>query len=401
MSAEPDFRKTWKRQLFVVWMAQFIAANGFAFGLPFAPFFMQQDMNVSLSELPFFVSLLGASAPLSMMLFSPVWGAMADRYGRRKMLLRSYLGGLVAIGLMGAATSPWILIFLRLVQGMFCGTVSAAQTLVSTQTPEEHNGFALGSLHSAMFSGHMTGSFFGGIFAEYFGYRNAFFVTAVLMSLSFILVWKGVDEYFTPVKSSVRQFFRNMVPERKLLQHVLPVVLLMGFVLFCRQFDTSFVPLLVQEIIGGVSGASKWTGILSALCGFAGVISGFLLGYLSDRFPPGKIAVCSALCAGVCMLAVSFSTGLAGLFAFRFLMVFAGSGLDPALQIWLSRRTNQANRGLIFGYASSMRSFGHFLSPLVAGMIVSCSGVRGLYMVGPLFFLIAAAAIYRTSRKGY
>ena len=57
VSAEPDFRKTWKRQLFVVWMAQFIAANGFAFGLPFAPFFMQQDMNVSLSELPFFVSL--------------------------------------------------------------------------------------------------------------------------------------------------------------------------------------------------------------------------------------------------------------------------------------------------------------------------------------------------------
>ena len=168
MSAEPDFRKTWKRQLFVVWMAQFIAANGFAFGLPFAPFFMQQDMNVSRSELPFFVSLFGASAPLAMMLFAPVWGAMADRYGRRKMLLRSYLGGLVAIGLMGAATNPWILIFLRLVQGMFCGTVSAAQTLVSTQTPEEHNGFALGSLHSAMFSGHMTGSFFRRNFCRIF-----------------------------------------------------------------------------------------------------------------------------------------------------------------------------------------------------------------------------------------
>ena len=101
------------------------------------------------------------------------------------------------------------------------------------------------------------------------------------------------------------------------------------------------------------------------------------------------------------MLAVSFSSGLAGLFVFRFLMVFAGSGLDPALQIWLSRRTNQEHRGLIFGYASSMRSFGHFLSPLVAGLIVSHAGIRGLYMAGPLFFLIAAAAIYRTSRKGY
>ena len=82
-------------------------------------------------------------------------------------------------------------------------------------------------------------------------------------------------------------------------------------------------------------------------------------------------------------------------------MVFAGSGLDPALQIWLSRRTNQENRGLIFGYAASMRSFGNFLSPLVAGTIVSFAGVRGLYAAGPLFFLVAAISIYRTSQKKF
>ena len=190
-----------------------------------------------------------------------------------------------------------------------------------------------------------------------------------------------------------------MIPEPRLLKQVLPIILLMGVVLFCRQFDTSFVPLLVQDIVGGVAGASKWTGLLSAICGFAGVISGFALGFLSDRFQPGKIAVCSAICAGICMLAISFSSHLTGLFIFRFLMVFAGSGLDPALQIWLSRRTNQENRGLIFGYAASMRCFGNCLSPLVAGAIVSFSGVRSLYAAGPVFFLIAAAAIFKTSRN--
>ena len=399
VDAKPDFRKTWKRQLFVVWMAQFIAANGFSFGLPFAPFFIQQDLQVPASQLPFFVSLFGASAPLTMMLFAPIWGAVADRFGRRKMLLRSYLGGLAAIGLMGFAANPWILIFLRLVQGMFSGTVSAAQTLVSSHTPEEHNGFALGSLHSAMFSGHMTGSFFGGIFAEYFGYRNAFLVTALLMSLSFLLVWLGVEEHFVPVKSSVRKFVRNMIPERKILKHVLPILLLMGFVLYCRQFDTSFVPLLVQDVLGTVTGASKWTGALSAVCGFAGVISGFALGYLSDRYQPGRIAVCSAICAGVSMLAISVCSELAGIFIFRFLAVFAGSGLEPALQIWLSRMTNQENRGLIFGYASSMRSLGNGFAPLAAGAIVSIAGVRGIYVAGPVFFLIAAFAIYRTAQR--
>lgn len=380
-------------------MAQFIAANGFSFGLPFVPFYLQHDLNVSAGDLPFYVALFGAAAPMMMMVFSPIWGAVADRFGRRKMLLRSYLGGLFALGLMGVATSPVFLIFLRLVQGMFCGTVSAAQTLVSTQTPEEHNGFALGSLHSAMFSGHMTGSFFGGIFAEYFGYRNAFFVTAFLMSLSFFLVWKGVTEYFEPQKSSVSRFFKNMVPRGRVLHAVLPILLLMSFVMFCRQFDNSFVPLLVQDVLGSVTGASGWTGALSAVCGFAGVISGFALGFLSDRFKPGKIAVCSSICAGVSMLIITLCQTLPGIFVFRFLMVFAGSGLDPALQIWLTRRTSQGNRGLIFGYAASMRSFGMFLSPLAAGFVVSTYGVRGLYVAGPLCLFALAGLLYRVASK--
>ena len=380
-------------------MAQFIAANGFSFGLPFAPFFMQKDLQVSSSSLPVYVALFGASAPLTMMLFAPIWGALADKFGRRKMLLRSYIGGAVAIGLMGVATEPVFLIFLRLVQGMFCGTVSAAQTLISTQTPEEHNGFALGSLHSAMFSGHMTGSFLGGLFAEYFGYRNAFFTTAVLMTTSFILVWYGVREHFVPQNTRMRNFFSTLVPRGKAFKAALPIVLLMACVMFCRHFDMSFVPLLVQDILGTLTGASGWTGALSAVCGFAGVVSGFTLGILSDRFSPGRIAICSSICAAVAMGAISMSSTLGAVFFFRFIAVFAGSGLDPALQIWLSRRTSAENRGLIFGYAASMRSCGNFLSPLVAGLVVSSCGVRGLYVFGPVFFLLMAYALYRVTKS--
>ncbi|MBE6387534.1 MAG: multidrug efflux MFS transporter [Lentisphaerae bacterium] len=84
---------------------------------------------------------------------------------------------------------------------------------------------------------------------------------------------------------------------------------------------------------------------------------------------------------------------------FRFIAVFAGSGLDPALQIWLSRRTSAENRGLIFGYAASMRSCGNFLSPLVAGLVVSSCGVRGLYVFGPVFFLLMAYALYRVTKS--
>ena len=397
----PDFHKTWKRQLFIIWTSQFIAANGFSFALPFVPFYMQQSLGVTPEKLPFYTSLFGAAAPFMMMIFAPVWGTLADRYGRRKMLLRSYIGGLVSLGLMGTVQGPAMLLMLRLLQGMFCGTVSAAQTLVSTQTPDEHNGFALGSLHSAMFSGHMTGSFFGGIFAEYFGYRSAFIMTGVLMSISFFLVQRGVKEYFVPQSVPITRVFSRMIPRGKLFWSVLPLLLLMGFVMFCRQFDTSFVPLVVQAILGTIEGASGWTGALSALCGGAGVVSGFALGILSDRYPPGRIAICSAVIAAAMMLGISFCSTLTGLFIFRFLMVFAGSGLDPALQIWLSRRTPSEKRGVIFGYAASMRCFGHFLSPLVAGAFASTCGLMSIYVAGPVFMLTIALCLYLAVRKGY
>ena len=156
---------------------------------------------------------------------------------------------------------------------------------------------------------------------------------------------------------------------------------------------------MVQSIHGKIEGASGWTGALSALCGAGGVISGFALGILSDRFPPGRIAIGSAMIAAAMMFAIAFTHTLAGLFIFRFMMVFAGSGLDPALQIWLSRRTPQDKRGVIFGYASSMRCGGHFLSPLVAGACVSLFGIRSVYVAGPAFLLLVAWCLYGAVRK--
>lgn len=118
---KPDFGRTWKKNLTMVWIAQFFSQIGFAFGLPFAPFYMQ-EMGVTRGNIDFWVALFGAGTPLTMMLFAPVWGALADKYGRRKMLLRSYLGGVLVLGLMGVVHAPVYLILLRLVQGALCGS---------------------------------------------------------------------------------------------------------------------------------------------------------------------------------------------------------------------------------------------------------------------------------------
>ena len=396
-------RKTWKRHLCVIWTAQFLSAIGFSFGLPFISYLMQEDMGVTdQAELAYWVAAFSAACPLTMMFFSPVWGALGDRYGRRKMLLRSYVGGAVAIGLISVAQTPASLVFLRVIQGAFCGTMSASQALVSTQTPQEHNGFALGALNSAMFSGTIAGAFAGGYVAELAGYRLAFVISALCMALAFAAVFFFFREYYTPPAgktSGFRGALHALRPETSQISLLLPILLIMCLVMFSRSFDTSFVPLFVQQLHGGIEGASRITGALSGLCGLAGVVSGFLLGYLADHYPPGRLAVISATMTAVFMLSISFVWGLTALFILRFATIFMSSGIDPAMQIWLAKMTDERSRGQMFGWASAMRCLGLGLAPLAGGPIVANFGIRCIFVAGAFFFTITAILVRLAMRR--
>lgn len=393
----------WKRNLGVIWIAQFLSIMGFSFGIPFAPFFFQ-DLGVKdPAELSMWVALFGAATPLTMAIFSPIWGALSDRMGRRPMLLRAYLGAAVVLSLMGVVTSPIWLIVLRLMQGVLTGTVTASQTLVSTHTPDRHSGMALGALNSAVFSGALTGAFIGGWTAELFGYRTAFLLSGTVMLASAVIVFFGVKESFKAPPSHPDGLIKGMIsglkPGAGQILLVLPILLLMSSVMYVKQFDASFLPLLVQDINGKLEGASMKTGSLLAVCGVAGVLSGFILGWLSDIVSPARIGKWSAFAAAMLIIPQAFIVGMGMLFGLRFGMVFASGGLEPVLQIWLSRMAPEKSKGLLFGWSASARSLGWFLAPLTGGVIVSTLGLRWLYVFAGVLYLLLIPLIAWTVRR--
>ena len=186
----------WKTNLVIIWISQLLSIAGFFFALPFGPYYIQELGVHDPVKIKFWVALFGAGPPLSLAIFSPIWGTLADRYGRRLMLLRANFGGMIILCLMGTVQSVEALIALRLVQGVFTGTVIAAQAMVAAYTPERRSGVALGSLSAAVYMGSMTGAFVGGMFAEYFGYRYAFFGSGTLLLVAGLLVLFGAKEDF-------------------------------------------------------------------------------------------------------------------------------------------------------------------------------------------------------------
>ena len=128
---------------------------------------------------------------------SPVWGRVADRRGRKLMLLRSSLAIGVFTALMGVAANVWQFFAFRALMGVFAGFSSAAIALVATQVPEGRLGYALGWLSTGQLVGSLVGPLIGGALADLTGsYRIPFYCTSATILLSLALVWFAVDERF-------------------------------------------------------------------------------------------------------------------------------------------------------------------------------------------------------------
>ena len=389
--------ENWKRNLFFVWLAQFLSVSGFCFATPFIPFYIR-DLGVDDPQVRnIWVAWHAGAGNLAFCLFAPVWGYIADIYGRRIMVLRANFGAALLIPLMAFVPGPGTLVFLRFLLGALAGTVTASQTLVSGNTPHESRGFALGALSAAVFSGTMAGMFLGGIVVDHFGYRAGFFISGSVLFTSGLLVLVGARENFhktTSLRTKLAAFsFR--LPHFGPVWFILLLILLMGL---ARRFDMPFLPVLVEEV-NGPDRAATWTGIAASLSAIAGGLAGILLGWLADRIPAPKIAIWSALLAGLLMVPQGLATGMPMLIGARCGMIFFAGGLDPIFQIWLAKSTPDDRRGLFFGWASSFKGFGWFLSSVISGATVTLFGVRGVYFAGAVLFVALVPMLWLTVRK--
>lgn len=378
----------WKRNLAILWAGQFLSIMGFQFGLPFAPYYIQSLGGTDPVALKMWVALFAASAPLAFAVFSPIWGALADRFGRKPMLIRAYFGGALVLSLMGIVHHVESLIALRILQGALTGTITATQTLVSVSTPNHRTGVALGTLSAAVFSGTMAGSALGGIIAEAFGYRTAFLFSGSILLLAGLLVMFGAREEFKPQngRKALKIDFNQGITKLTL---AMPILILFVAMAFCRQFDTAMVPLLVQDINDGkLEGAALWSGMLNAAGGLAGLIAGVSLGWLADKISPARIGMWSAAGAALLLIPQGLAHDFLLLFTARFGMMFCSGGLDPVFQIWLAKVTPQESKGFILGWATTAKSVGWIFAPLVSGFFASVLGVRSIYFIGALFMFV-------------
>ena len=188
----------WQRNLYVIWVAELVAIAGFTVVIPFLPYYVQELGVTDPEQVAIWSGLVFTSHGITMAILSPLWGSLADRYGRKLMVQRAMFGGAVVLGAMGFVRNVQQLVILRALQGGLTGTIPAATTLVASSVPRRKSGYALGLLQMAIYSGASVGPLLGGLVADAFGYRAAFWVTAALLFTAGLSVFFLVEERVEP-----------------------------------------------------------------------------------------------------------------------------------------------------------------------------------------------------------
>lgn len=177
----------WKRNLFVTWLGCFLTGAAFSLIMPFLPLYVETLGVTGHEALNMWSGLVFSITFLFSAIASPFWGGLADRRGRKLMLLRSALGMSIVMLLMGMAQNIWQFLALRAVLGLLGGFIPNANALIATQVPRNRSGWALGTLSTGGVSGALIGPLIGGLLADQYGLRPVFYITAGVLLACFVL----------------------------------------------------------------------------------------------------------------------------------------------------------------------------------------------------------------------
>lgn len=391
----------WKRTVYICLFGAFLTSTGLSQIAPILPLYLHEMGVETQAEIAQWSGLAMGITYIVVALVAPFWGRLADRKGRKLILLRASLGMMVCNLLCGFAVTPMQLVLCRMLQGLVSGFYSGSVTLVAAETPREHNGWALGLLAASNLAGSLLGPLIGGYLAGIFGIRSTFFIVAFFLAVAFILTIFFVHENFKPQKGRQQQSFAVLKSQ---LEHFRAIATMAVSIFIYAVAVMSLQPIItvyVREVLPSETQHLAFlAGLVFSATGFAQMLSSSFLGHLIDRIGPRKVLIGALLFVGLLTIPQAYIYSIGQLITIRFLLGLGMGGLLPALNTYISTHTPQHLTGQVFSYTQSMQFLGFFLGSVGGAYLISLLGFTILFWATGLLFIVNAAWIYFKIKDG-
>ncbi|WP_311407384.1 MFS transporter [Liquorilactobacillus uvarum] len=395
----------WKKNVIVLWIGTFLAGVGFSEIMPFLTIYVKSMNDMSEKKALFLSGIVYSASYVVVILVSPFWGKIADRYGRRAMLLRCSLGMTITITLMGFATNVWQLILLRCLQGLSDGYTPNAQALIILQAPKKKLGKIMNLLTTGYVSGSLIGPIVGGVFADFFSIRSTFFITGFLLFvvflLSLFLVTENNEEMQKKDKENTASFWKY-VPDIKYLL----IMLLLTTVI--QAGNASIVPILtlfIRQILGSASHLLILSGLAAALPGVSNILFAVSIGRAADKWGVRRILFIGIFLTIAVNLLQSITASLIFLFLLRFMLGIADASTLPEIQLSITQNIERRFIGRGLSYNQSANALGSMLGTLIGTSVSAVCGIKSVFLLNALLIALSVMLlimqIIQKSRKTF
>ena len=393
--------KSWKSAFTAILVAETLAIAGFAVSMPVIPLFLQDLGIVDPASLKFWAGMIQSSAGITLAIFAPIWGSLADRYGRRMMLLRAMFGGAVIVSLMAFATHPWQILVLRTLQGCVTGTVAAATVLTAGLAPPAQVALALGFLQTGVSMGNTLGPLVGGVVSDLLGRRASFLVTGVILAAAGVIILRGTaDDTHRPAGPGT--LGRSLLPEFGVVFKS-PVLLSLMAVVFAVQAANSIaapiLPLFIQELVPDARLIGSTTGMVLGAGAASSALAAVLVGRYAGKLGYGTtLIVCMAL-GSLLTLPQGFVSNPVQLTVLRALSLFFVGGAVPVANALIALNADTSKQGSVYGISSSVSASGGALGPMIGSVSAAFFGFRAVFFATALILGASSLGTYRRRQK--
>jgi DHA1 family multidrug resistance protein-like MFS transporter len=386
---------SWKKNLYVMFVAEFVVITGFSFIMPFMPLFVQQLGSFTEGEASLWSGIAMGVSSIALFLSGPFWGLISDKWGRKPMVLRALFGSAVIQTLAALSPNIYIFVALRFLQGLFSGTVPAASALVASGTPREKVPYAMGLVMVGVFCGNTIGPSIGGVLASVFGYRDSFFIASAMMVLAGFLVLFLVQEDFQrPVKENKMADVWKLLSSKALW----PLLLTICAIALSQNVVQPIIALFIQQL-NPSGNASASSGFAFTALGLMAAIASVVVGRWNKRFELRTVLAVSCLGGVLIYLAPTFIYTVPLLIVFIGLMgIFQGTNVTCTSSL-VSYSLPVEQQGIAYGLAQSATSLGNGLGPILGGTLGTLLGLRWVFVVASGFFLVAGILVTRFIRR--
>ena len=392
----------WRILLAVFWVTSMVEGLGVSQIFALLPTYLRQ-MGVADQDRLAFIGIFSALIFVVGMPLVPLWGAWADKYSRKVVIIRSALVEAVVFAAVALAREPWQLAVAMLLIGFQLGNTGIMLAGIRDVTPRRRLGTAIALFGASGAVGFAVGPALAGILIDGFGWElSPVFAFSALLSIgTALLVWFGSKEIRPEVIPSGRivdlayASLRGVLTDRATRR----IFLIFGISFVAIQMSRPYIPVLVEGIVGLGPGLASAIGLVAGTAALVGALVSPLGGVIGDRigFRPVLItALCGAgivlflmpLAPSIGMLAV-LAVGLGAATATVSSMVF---GL-LATELPPERRSPALNLVYLPLYAAGT------IGPAVGAVVASISGVEGLFIVGGCVFMFGALTILLRRRS--